>query len=228
MSQPTPESCRLGASRASRGRPKDPDKREAILRAAKALFTAQGMVATSMEAIAQAAGVSKLTVYSHFQNKEELFRQTVLAKCAEHWPEALFDMQTGAPLRDRLRMIGRSFLDLVFGEDVLNVHRILIAEATSKGHFGRLFWQTGPEPIIHSMAQILKAAVAAGELRADNMDRAAANFFVLLKGDLHLRCMLGIASPLSGAALERHLEETVDLFLRAYAPVGGKRAGNGS
>jgi TetR/AcrR family transcriptional repressor of mexJK operon len=49
------------------------EKRAAILDAAMALFPARGYDGASVEAIAQAAGVSKLTVYSHFADKEALF-----------------------------------------------------------------------------------------------------------------------------------------------------------
>ena len=55
------------------GRPKDLEKRAAILQAAKQLFTTQGFDGTSMDAIAGLAGVSKLTVYSHYRDKERLF-----------------------------------------------------------------------------------------------------------------------------------------------------------
>src|ERR1700752_1863123 len=102
------------SSRAPRGRPKDQDKRAAILTAAKMLFADQGLGGTSMEGLAAAAGVSKVKLYSHFPTKGELFRQTVIAKCNEHWPENVFDVGTKLPLRVRLRSIGKGFLDLVF------------------------------------------------------------------------------------------------------------------
>lgn len=201
---------------ATRGRPKDPDKRQAILTAAKALFTAQGLGGTSMEGIAQTAGVSKLTVYSHFQSKEELFRQTVFAKCAEHWPEILFDVQAGPPLRERLRLIGQGFLDLVFSEDVINMYRLLAAEAGGPGSFGRLFWEAGPERTMQRFAQVLEVAAQAGEIHVVDARRAASHFFMLLKGEQHLRCLLGAGPALEGASRRRHLEEVVDLFLRAH------------
>ncbi|MQT72625.1 TetR family transcriptional regulator, partial [Pseudomonas sp. FSL R10-0071] len=61
------------------GRPKDMAKRQAILDAAKSLFLTHGYANTSMDAVATLAGVSKLTVYSHFTDKETLFSSAILA-----------------------------------------------------------------------------------------------------------------------------------------------------
>lgn len=218
MAQSSKPAVRAAASRLPRGRPKDLDKRMAILIAAKALFTAQGLSRTSMEGIAQAAGVSKLTVYSHFRNKEELFRQTIFAKCAEHWPDVLFDVQLRPPLRERLLGIGQGFLDLVNSQDVINMYRLLAAEAGSNGKFGRLFWEAGPERTMQRFSQVLEAAAREGEISLRDARRSAAHFFVLLKGEHHIRCLVGAGTPLEGEARRRHLDEVVDLFLRAHAP----------
>ena len=48
-------------------------KRQAILDAAKRVFLANGYTGASMDAIAEAAPVSKPTLYSHFHSKPELF-----------------------------------------------------------------------------------------------------------------------------------------------------------
>ena len=48
------------------GRPKDLEKRQQILNAAKNLFLKCGYHGSSMNQIAQEAGVTKLTVYNHF------------------------------------------------------------------------------------------------------------------------------------------------------------------
>ncbi len=51
--------------------------REAILAAAMHLFCANGYVATSMQAVADEAGVAVQTVYAVFGNKRELLRQSL-------------------------------------------------------------------------------------------------------------------------------------------------------
>lgn len=57
----------------SSGRQLSPEKAEAILGGAMQEFLACGYAATSMDRVAAASGVSKATVYSHFQDKEGLF-----------------------------------------------------------------------------------------------------------------------------------------------------------
>jgi AcrR family transcriptional regulator len=53
--------------------PRDP-KRESILAAAKVQFGRYGFRRTSMEDIAKETGVSRASLYSSFENKEEIFR----------------------------------------------------------------------------------------------------------------------------------------------------------
>src|SRR5215467_2687910 len=59
-----------------------PAKKLAVLKAALRLFLEQGYGATSMDAIARAAGVSKATLYAHLKNKEELFA-AITTSCAK-------------------------------------------------------------------------------------------------------------------------------------------------
>lgn len=60
--------------------PRSQRKREQILAAASELFMSQGYM-TSMDLIAEQAGVSKQTVYSHFKTKDDLFDTCIRAKC---------------------------------------------------------------------------------------------------------------------------------------------------
>ena len=50
------------------------ERRRSIVAGAARAFAAGGFEATSMEDIAEAAGVTKLIVYRHFESKEELYR----------------------------------------------------------------------------------------------------------------------------------------------------------
>ena len=52
-------------------------KKQIILEAAIKVFCKNGFDASSMDKIAETAGVSKITVYNHFQSKENLFQEIV-------------------------------------------------------------------------------------------------------------------------------------------------------
>src|SRR5690606_30031635 len=110
---------------AAPGRPKDPEKRAAILEAAKRLFLVQGYERVSMDQIAAEAGVSKLTVYSHFGDKDSLFGEAVRAHCEQGMPTSLFDEDADMPLRERLEAIGHSFFTMVMDPEAVAGHRIL-------------------------------------------------------------------------------------------------------
>ena len=63
-------------------------KARAILDAAGALFLDEGYPAVSMDAVARRAGVSKATLYAHFESKEALFAAIVAAGCQRMTAEA--------------------------------------------------------------------------------------------------------------------------------------------
>ena len=60
-----------------RGRPRDPERCRRIMEAARTHFYTHGLERASVDAIAADAGVSKMTIYSHFGSKEGLFEAVV-------------------------------------------------------------------------------------------------------------------------------------------------------
>lgn len=124
---------------ALRGRPKDPAKREAILDAAKALFIAQGFAGTSMDAVATEAGVSKLTVYSHFSDKATLFAAAVEAKCEGMMPFPIFSLEADDNLTVVLERIGHAFVTLINSEEAIALERLMASLAGQDTEMARLF-----------------------------------------------------------------------------------------
>ena len=198
------------------GRPKDLEKRAAILQAAKRLFTVHGFEGTSMDAIAAAAGVSKLTVYSHFQDKETLFQEVLKAKCCEQLPHAAFELDPSLPLRRQLMEIGRGFVALILSREAMALHRMMTAQPSEK--MAQLFWEAGPQVLTRELTQFFDSEVAAGQLDIPDTRRAASQFYCLLKGEPHARMSFGCGAMPSAKELEHHVTATVDTFLRAYAP----------
>jgi TetR/AcrR family transcriptional regulator, mexJK operon transcriptional repressor len=196
------------------GRPKDLEKRAAILEAAKRLFPKHGFEGTSMDAIATEAGVSKLTVYSHFKDKDTLFHDTVAAKCAEGMPHEIFDFVKGAPVRAQLHAIAHKFFELIVSPEAMSLHRLMTAQPEPK--LGKLFWEAGPRKTQAELARFLRAEIEAGVLDIPDPDRAASMFMSLLKGEPFARLSYMCCPHFGEADIEAHIDAVVDFFLRAY------------
>ncbi len=199
------------------GRPKDLEKRAAILEAAKRLFPRHGFEGTSMDAVAAEASVSKLTVYSHFGSKEALFIETIHCKCDGLLPRILFEVDVAAPVRGQLLGIARVFFGLMMSTEALGMHRTLVASSQQSPKLARLYWEAGPMRVQRALADMLAREVAAHQLEIADTQLAAVQFFALLKGEHHPRMLFGCGQP-GAAEVEAHLAASVDMFLRAYAP----------
>ena len=199
------------------GRPKDLGKRAAILESAKRLFVEQGYDGVSMDQIAAAAGVSKLTVYSHFGDKDALFAAAARAYCEQQLPPELFEANPDTPLRERLLQIARAFFAMVSSPEAVAGHRILCTPQMADSPVPGMFWDAGPKRVQGEFAQLLQRRIETGELEIDDVPRAASQFFTLLKGDPHAQLVMGCGENACREAARAHLEASVDMFLRAYA-----------
>jgi TetR/AcrR family transcriptional repressor of mexJK operon len=200
------------------GRPKDLAKRQAILDAAKRLFLSLGYASTSMDAVATDAGVSKLTVYSHFNDKETLFSAAVIAKCEEQVPPLFFEWADGVPIEHVLLNIARGFNQLINSDESVNLHRLMVALGSQDPKLSTIFYQAGPQRMLSEMERLLTKIDQSGALSIDKPRNAAEHFFCLIKGAANFRLLYGCDGPQDAEAAEAHVQEVVGLFVRAYRP----------
>lgn len=125
-----------------------------------------------MDGIAAGAGVSKLTVYSHFGDKETLFTEAILAKCLEMMPDELFVTDNEGPLREQLLGIGQAFFGLMSSDAAIATQRMMMTPDTDD-RIRQMFWQAGPQRTTSALAEFLGARVARGELVIDDLQLAA-------------------------------------------------------
>jgi TetR/AcrR family transcriptional regulator, mexJK operon transcriptional repressor len=193
-------------------------KGQQILAAAGRLFMAQGYGATSMDGVAREAGVSKATLYAHFAGKQELFAAIIGAACRRHAETLSTPDLEHHDLRDALRQIGREFLDLLLSPNAVAIYRIVIAEAPRFPELGRIFYASGPNIMLERLGGFIEAAAARRLLTIAEPRRAAEHFVCMLKGDIHLRYLLGLADAPGEHALAAHIDHAVEALLRAYRP----------
>lgn len=199
------------------GRPKDPAKREAILAAAKELFLDRGFAQANMQEVADLAGVSKLTLYSHFGDKTALFVAAVREHYDHHLPDMIFQGWDRNDLRGALLAFARTYHDYLILPGTIAGRRLLRAPGVPTG-LSIEIWNIGPARIDAFLATILGDLARRGALLLDNPQLAAVHLLSLIRGDLYAQLDYGVQRHVPGEETEAFLASAVDLFLRAYAP----------
>ena len=88
---------------AGRRRLPAPERRQAILHAATAVFGVRGYHGTSLDLVAQQAGISKALIYEHFASKRELHAELLAGHTAELFLRLQADARSGSTGEERLR-----------------------------------------------------------------------------------------------------------------------------
>lgn len=120
------------------------NKREQILQGAMKIFLHHGYATTSMDRVAFEAGVSKQTIYSHFQDKEGLFRAliervTIRRLQAEYQSES--ELFQGEPV-PVLTKLANSILRRMEDPEYIALIRLVIAESGRFPELAQLYSNT--------------------------------------------------------------------------------------
>lgn len=195
------------------------EKRPQILAAARRVFLREHYAGTSMESIAQEAGVSKQTVYNHFGCKEKLFRE--LVRESTRRLSLTFDLD----MKDRddspetvLTRIGQQILAIMLNEETMELHRLMHSEGRRAPATANEFYGLGPGRIVAIIAEYLRVQVRARRLELDNPRIASEQFTTMLIGHLRLRRLLGIGPSPGPDERRRYVKSAVRLFLEGARP----------
>jgi AcrR family transcriptional regulator len=124
------------------------DKERSIVRAAHEHFLRHGFAGASMDAIASSARVSVKTIYSHFENKEALFSQVMIAACTDHLLSE--ELPPNELLADRfswfadatrrgLMEAGRTYLGHLLSTEQIALYRVVTQDAARFPELGRQY-----------------------------------------------------------------------------------------
>lgn len=201
-----------------RGRPINSERREEIIAMAARLFGELGLKATTMEQIAKALGMSKLTLYSRFASKEELFIAVIKSKCQQHIPEDFFIQFEQLDTEESLFKIASALLGLLTSEEELNMERMLMSlEDKYRTDLTTLFYEAGPVQLKNNLAKHLGNLHLGNKLCVPEPELSANLFAAMIKGsDIVLRASLGIVPSATQVQIESYCQAVVQAFMEAH------------
>jgi AcrR family transcriptional regulator len=189
---------------------------EDMLEAAQRLFAESGYEAVSMDAVAKTAGVSKATLYAHFESKEKLFAEILEAESGRaeegSWIPERFEGDAEGVLRRFAHRMARFFVD---GRG-LAVYRLFVSDLHRFPKLVARFHAAGPMALRSRLAGLLAQMAERGALAIDDPETAAEHLMALIQGRLPFDRSIGLPPP-PDEEIERHVESALQLFLRGYA-----------
>ncbi|MFG3130278.1 TetR/AcrR family transcriptional regulator [Streptomyces tendae] len=192
-------------------------KREAITSAATELFLDRGYDGTSLARIAEAAGVSKSTLFKQFPTKAALFEAIV----TESWRRDAGDTDVrpqAGDLRSGLTAIGHRYADLIGQPRMAGLFRIVIAELPRFPELGRMQFQLGKLPYFASVQHYLESEHEAGNADVPDAESAANQFLGMIANYVLWPRMLLTGWNPTASGIHNAVEEAVQTMLARYTP----------
>lgn len=190
-----------------------------VLDIAAECFLRDGYAATTIEAIAARARISKRTLYSRHRDKAALFG-AVVRRLIDGWlPSFQAAVDAPASLPEALRAAARRVLALGLTPEALALNRLLIAETGRFPELSAMLFAAGAGAGRARLAGLL-ATHFPGAAEAD-IAFAAEQFMHLVLAGPQQRA-LGLGAPLGPEELEAWLGRAVRLFLAGLNEILGQ------
>ena len=142
-----------------------PNRREAILNAARIQFAASGYAGTRMEDVAAGVGISKAALYLQFADKAALFREMVDGMLLTRLPAALPPEVESAPPAVQLETLVRLGARPLPEPEVAFLPRLVIGEGGNFPEIARTYHDRAVDRILTLVADIVARGIADGSFR---------------------------------------------------------------
>lgn len=186
--------------------------RERILDAATHLFLTVGYGATSIEAVAQRARISKRTFYHRFDGKPALFAAVVHGIIDRVRPPADVPLVDGGNLQKILQRLAGLILQGALSEQAIALHRLIVGESARFPQLAAVVAKEVTTEGLRLIAGLLEREARAGNLNLDNPSFAAEQFLHMVIGVPQRRAM-GFGAPMTAVELDTWVSNAVNLFL---------------
>ena len=198
------------------GRPKDLEKRQRILNSAKSLFLKQGYQGSSMNHIAAEAGVSKLTVYNHFQDKASLFTAAIEDTCSSLLKTNTFQLLSAEAFLNSMHELCRISLNMVCLPEAIKLEHLLFQLAAEQNPLAQQFYTASHGKMRQLWQDFFLQAIQLGCVKDVPVDELQHCIMSLLLGTRHHDLLLGFRAIPSAEEQQQIVQDSIDLLLLKY------------
>ena len=186
-----------------------------ILETATKLFLAKGYDATSMVAVAAAAGISKRTLYSRYGTKEALMNG-VIGDRIKQWAAAASENDVNLPddFKERMVRHAQTLAHALGGTEVREFDRLIQSTSARFPEFARAFHDLGYRYELEFLAVEIRKGAAATSNPAKNPERVAQQLLSMIMG---WRRTQELIRELEDAEVEEFARNAVEVLFEGRA-----------
>lgn len=186
-------------------------KRTLVFGAAAKVFSQYGFRRTSMNDIAQVAGISRPALYLLFDNKEDLFRKLACHRQNKAIEEAITVLNLDNPFVDRFtnailayeRIFYEPVAESPHGTEFLNASASIASDDMSKGH----------ERLVKYLSDAVKTAIEEGEISLTHTGLRPKAFVELLMTSVSGQKKVAA----SAKTFRRNVRDVTSIFLNSIS-----------
>ena len=196
--------------------------KQEILEAALDLFSIQGFEGTSVSQIADAVGIRKASLYSHFENKQAVLDalvQEVLKQYEKHslfaradWEEDADDLPQTPDAA--VQMIQGQIRYILHDRSISRARKMLVIEQFRNSEIAKLQTKQNYSDVMHYFTGLVKYLIKNGVLIEDNPEIMAAQLCLPISTWINL-CD---REPERESEVMELVEKHIRQFFRAYQP----------
>lgn len=190
--------------------------RTSILDAAASLFLEHGYDRTSLARVAEAAAVSRATLFKRFPTKAALFEATLLSVAAAPAQDPVIDAPSG-DLAAGLVALGGAYADILRRPGVEGLMRTVIAEAPRFPELRERTFDFGTLPVLAALHRLLVAETTAGRASVDDPDTAASQFLGIIATVVFWPRLVHGDWSLTADEVARVVQEAAQTMIARYA-----------
>jgi len=196
-------------------RPSTLKKQQKIIEVATKLFFEQGYSETSLDQIIDLCGGSKQTLYSYFGCKRGILIQ-VITRCTEEISNVFqFDTESDSSLSEQLSLFGYEYLRALCSQPIIDMYRIIVAEARRDKELVEFFLSRGPHRFYERLSEFLQSQAQQGKIVLEDPALTSAQLMGLLRGNYFQDVLLGMEIP-TDEEMKQYSVQAVRCFLQGY------------
>lgn len=189
-----------------------------VIRGATAIFLRDGYAGASVDDIAQAAHVSKATLYSYFPDKSRMFHEAMQAEAARLNGSFTLDIPDDLPPRQAIPLMTAQIAEWLADPDRVRLYRVHVAEARRFAALSGSFHDRVLHIVHDAIRPYLVRWVQSGHLCIEDT-RIAAQQLIALAGTGLMDSLLRDRENFpSGSDIQTISQSAAHLFLRAALP----------